>query len=289
MGILKINPSNTLWDSVSISIRHADLYPCSSAWQIDPYILEYNGFFYIWKGIGWVELDGWRLDAQPGDLFLSMVGQRMSAGHDPNRPFTVLSSGFNLRGPGGVDVLRQITVPLRARLPLESRRVLQQTFTDYVAEYQHGGTYAQPAFRGSLLKMLAVTLRLVEELPASCLSKGVPPLAGSEDRVAAVVEFIEKNLSQPLNLHDLARVVHLSPVHFSAQFRRKTGHPPMAFLRRRRMEAARALLASTGQSIEQISRNVGFDDPFHFSRAFRQMVGVSPSAYRTSLKNPFLV
>jgi AraC-like DNA-binding protein len=52
------------------------------------------------------------------------------------------------------------------------------------------------------------------------------------------------------------------------------------------MREARRLLAGTSQPIAQIARQVGYDDPLYFSRAFREMIGQSPMDYRASAKTP---
>jgi AraC-like DNA-binding protein len=61
----------------------------------------------------------------------------------------------------------------------------------------------------------------------------------------------------------------------------------MAYLRERRIGLARSMLAAGDASVEEVANAVGFSDPFHVSRAFRRKTGMSPSAYRASLKSPF--
>ncbi len=54
----------------------------------------------------------------------------------------------------------------------------------------------------------------------------------------------------------------------------------MLYLRRIRVNRARYLLKNTEQLVEEIAFDVGFSDPFHFSRVFRTITGKSPSAWR---------
>ena len=283
-------PANTIdpWDSVWITLIHADLYPCLPSWQIAPARCQYDDLFYIVKGRGWAERDGQRLDAEPGDLFIFRTGHEMSAGHDPNKPVTVYSTGFLVRGPGNSDALRPYAFPDRLRLPFAERREIESLFVDLVSAAHDPGPAGRLAARGTLLRLLAKTIRLSGELPAANKSGAPPPLPGDETRAASVLEHINRNLEQPLSLEELARRAHLSPVYFATMFRKYTGQSPMAYVRQRRMEVARAHLASSDDSIERIARRVGFADPFHFSRVFRRVVGVAPSAYRSQFKNPFL-
>ena len=54
---------------------------------------------------------------------------------------------------------------------------------------------------------------------------------------------------------------------------------PKRFLLEYRIERACAMLAGTDLSIQEISNSVGFEDPFYFSRAFKEIKGVSPRQY----------
>jgi transcriptional regulator GlxA family with amidase domain len=120
------------------------------------------------------------------------------------------------------------------------------------------------------------------------LAGGTGPQPSSDKRVTAAKAYLDRHLSYRVTLADLAREAHLSAEHFSVLFRRVTGQTPMTYVRFRRMEAARGLLATSAASIAEVARAVGFPDPFHFSRVFHRLVGTSPSAYRESFKNPFL-
>lgn len=276
------------WEGVTLELRFADLFPCKPEWRIDPYLVQHAGLFYIWKGQGWLEHEGERLEAQPGDLFFTRPGLHVSAGHDPQRPVTVLSTGFILRARGGLDPLRQLALPRRLRLPPAERKAFAALFVELTGEFQHADPTAQLAARGLALRLLAEALRLTERLPATARAGELRARPGEGARVSAVLEYIDAHLDQPLQLRQLAKAAHLSPVYFAGLFRRETGLPPMEFIRRRRMERARSLLAAGDASIETVAAAVGFADPFHFSRAFRRATGMPPSAYRAALKNPFL-
>ena len=99
-------------------------------------------------------------------------------------------------------------------------------------------------------------------------------------RLHRVVQYIEENLQQPMRLGDLSALVHMSPYHFARLFAGSTGAPPHRFIMRRRIETARALLATDGMRISEIARAVGFCTASHFATTFRRVVGVTPSAYR---------
>ena len=59
---------------------------------------------------------------------------------------------------------------------------------------------------------------------------------------------------------------------------------PKKFVEQKRIHAAKELLSSTELQIYEIAASVGYEDPYHFSRVFKKIVGVSPQAYRNSIK-----
>jgi len=95
-----------------------------------------------------------------------------------------------------------------------------------------------------------------------------------------IIEFIEENLSQPIQPADICRHLNLSYKYLARLARAGLGMSLTGYLHARRIHKARALLTEGNHSISEVARAVGFDDPYYFSRIFRRFEGVSPSAYR---------
>ena len=93
-------------------------------------------------------------------------------------------------------------------------------------------------------------------------------------------DTMDRAYSKPLDVPALARVAHVSPAHFSRQFRATFGETPHRYLQRRRVERAMELLRETARPVTEICFDVGFNSLGTFSRTFREIVGESPSAYR---------
>lgn len=105
----------------------------------------------------------------------------------------------------------------------------------------------------------------------------------SDHRIRQVMDEITRRLSQRITLESLADLAGLSPSRFGHLFQEIVGISPMDFVERQRIERSKQLLAVTSLSIKEISRHVGYDNPFYFSLRFKKRVGVSPKAYRDSL------
>lgn len=104
-----------------------------------------------------------------------------------------------------------------------------------------------------------------------------------EPFLATIHQFMDENLGKAVTLQDLAATVKLSPFHFIRRYHRLKGRPPMAELRRRRMEAARHLLATTDLPMAAIAQSIGLVSIQHLARLFRQQFGVTPGEIRRSL------
>jgi AraC-like DNA-binding protein len=99
-------------------------------------------------------------------------------------------------------------------------------------------------------------------------------------RMLRARDTMDRAFARPLDVPALARVAHVSPAHFSRQFRATFGETPHRYLQRRRVERAMELLRETDRPITAICHDVGFTSLGTFSRTFRAIVGESPSAYR---------
>lgn len=124
---------------------------------------------------------------------------------------------------------------------------------------------------------LGVLTELVEGRP---LQPHALALLTHAERLQPVLATIDAQLGSPLDRAALARLAGLSPSRFHDLFVTVLRQAPMAYVTRRRMQRAQQLLLTTGQSVQAIAAQLGYDDPFHFSRAFRRTTGQSPRGYR---------
>ena len=99
-------------------------------------------------------------------------------------------------------------------------------------------------------------------------------------RMLRTRDTMDRAFAQPLDVPALARVAHVSPAHFSRQFRDTFGETPHRYLQRRRVERALYLLRCTDRSITDVCFDVGFASLGTFSKTFHLIVGESPTEYR---------
>src|SRR5882762_4591251 len=95
-------------------------------------------------------------------------------------------------------------------------------------------------------------------------------------------DLVDARYRQPLDVPALARAAHLSPAHFSRQFRVAFGETPHQYLLTRRLERAAAMLCTTDRSVADICVSVGLSSVGAFTTSFGRTYGVSPTAYRVA-------
>lgn len=102
--------------------------------------------------------------------------------------------------------------------------------------------------------------------------------------VARVKDFIRENLRAPMSLDDLAGLAGYSRFHFARGFRAATGLPPYAYILRARIALACRLLDEARLPVNAVGDAAGFASHPQFASRFRQLTGISPSAYRKIMR-----
>ncbi len=99
-------------------------------------------------------------------------------------------------------------------------------------------------------------------------------------RLLRARDAMDRTYAEPLDIPALARIARVSEAHFIRTFRATFGETPHRYLQRRRVERSMFLLRETDRTVTEICMEVGFASLGTFSRTFRDIVGVSPVAYR---------
>lgn len=102
----------------------------------------------------------------------------------------------------------------------------------------------------------------------------------ADSRLRALWETVDARLSHPWTVEELAAQIPASGEHLRRLCRIGHGCSPMRHVTYLRMRRAAALLSSRALTIEAVATQVGYENPFAFSTAFKRHIGLSPSEYR---------
>jgi transcriptional regulator GlxA family with amidase domain len=92
--------------------------------------------------------------------------------------------------------------------------------------------------------------------------------------------YMEKNYKQPLTLEDLAGRSNMSVRNFIRRFEQATTNTPFEYLQRVRVEAAKKILETKKDGVEQVAARCGYEDVDYFRKIFKRYVAMTPKAYQ---------
>jgi AraC-like DNA-binding protein/mannose-6-phosphate isomerase-like protein (cupin superfamily) len=111
------------------------------------------------------------------------------------------------------------------------------------------------------------------------------PAMNSPDSLGyRIKEYIDKNYTREISLDDIANHLYLSPYYISHIFKKEVGLSTINYLITRRVGEAKKLLLTTDATIEEISRQVGYENSNYFAMLFKKITGTSPGKFRQENK-----
>jgi AraC-like DNA-binding protein len=255
---------------IPLAVVSGGLERCLPDYKIQRASFPFYSVEYVIRGSGSLSLNQRRYTLQPGMVFTYGPGLPHEIIADPASPpvkyfvdFTGQRSQGILRtcqfGPGGVSQLA---------LPHE----LQNLFDELIRCGQRGRPGANELC-AKLLECLA--LRIAESRIPQESAETLSLLSYRHCR-----RHIEENFQRIRTLEQLAAECRLDTAYLCRLFQRYDRESPYKFLMRLKMNRAAEWLAQPGALVKQVAERAGFRDQFHFSRAFKNVFGVAPNAFR---------
>jgi AraC-like DNA-binding protein len=116
---------------------------------------------------------------------------------------------------------------------------------------------------------------LVREQPSA-----QPASRESDSRVLELLRELDRNPHERPSIDELAERTGMGLTAFRSAFHRITGRSPRDYIEQQRVERTARVLVETDRRIVDLARAEGYDDPYHFSRIFKRVMGSSPRNYR---------
>jgi AraC-like DNA-binding protein len=224
-----------------------------------------------YEGDFWIVRHRYRL--LPGDITLSPPGVPSS--------YKLKENGAHLcihfTPPPSLERTPIVRLPLHLRLGPQTAAARERFWRTIDHARQAGDRADSPSALAASASLQELLLWLQVQ---SQRAKGPGRSSLVEEAIQKLEVAIEKSLSRPMLVEELAAGVGLSSEYVARLFARRYGMKLQHYLLLRRIEMARHLLVSSDSSVSDIGRQVGIPDPQYFNKQFRRVTGQSPLAYR---------
>lgn len=270
------NISGRLLQNLSVMVTHAQLSTRYPGWNRTKETPSFNRLYYIDGGEGKVILNGVTYYPKPGQLMIMPAGSTQTTETSHDNPYARYFCHFD------ADIGEWPLFHAANKLFISDAPdpdAVRAIFTEMIQQFQNNDVLSTLRIQASLLNLLALCLE----------SGGYSDFMGEfmqtsdQGKLANVLQYIDQRLKQPMEVEELAELVHLHPNYFIPYFKKFMGVPPMHYVQLKRMELAKKQLSYSDFSISDIAEQVGMELA-HFSKYFKKTTGVSPSAYRNSTK-----
>ena len=243
---------------------------CRPDYAIHRATFPFYSIEYVARGHGELKLRNRTHVLQPGRLFAYGPGVPHHITGSPEDPLVKYFVDF--AGTAAPALLRSCRLKPGQVAHIFPPHALAPLFDELIQSGLQAGRHSA-ALCARLLECLALKL-----LAASAPLENADTLAFMTYQQCR--SHIERHFLRLQSLAQLARECHASQAYLCRLFRRYDRQTPYQFLLRLKMNHAAARLQQPGVLVKQVAEEAGFADPFHFSRVFKNLLGLSPDSFR---------
>lgn len=256
-----------------LQVFHYGMEVCEKGHSFGPAVRDHFLIHFIRSGQGCFQIQGMEYRLQAGQGFLIPPWEITYYEADQKDPWEYWWLGF--QGSKAGELVQSIGLG-------RATPVLDLGCDSSIYPLMEQLLDIRPGEAGSELRIQGQLYLLLGELQRC--GGGHSPTASQitpqEYYVRQALEYIDRNYSRQIKITDITDYVGLNRSYFTTLFCEAMQVSPRRYLLQYRMQKAVELLISTALSVGDVSRSVGYTDPFTFSRAFKKIVGVAPNEYR---------
>ncbi|MHA0857120.1 AraC family transcriptional regulator [Paenibacillus sp. CMAA1364] len=267
-----------LLQNLQVHLENAQFTHCYPEWQELNYIPNYNKFYLICDGEGWLKIGGQEFKPVAGQLCLMPAHVEQSYSTINDHRYSKYWCHFTAT-MGDLDLFQWLEVPYCLNLT-HSFESLKNLFEELASLHEDPSFISRIKEKSILLEIIALFLQEADQSENSHI-QFTAGRAQDIERLHAIEQFINDHMSEPVSLEQIAKQVHLHPNYLVRYFNKYFAVSPLKYLNRKRMQKARALLTTTSLTVREVAEAVGFPDTNHFAKAFRKENSCSPTEYRS--------
>jgi AraC family transcriptional regulator of arabinose operon len=226
---------------------------------------------YCVKGKGWYKVKNKKFAVAPNHYFVLPKGIAHEYGADPADPWSIYWVHFTGEM---ADAFASILQPTQhGPLPTNPSALRLMLFEDLISHLELFNDNANLIYANSSFYAFLISFQRVRHKNP-----------GKEDSpVEKIILYMKENLDKNLSVDDLAKHVHMSASRLAAVFKQKTKLTPISLFTSLKIQKASQLLLDKNYSIKMVAASIGYDDPYHFSKVFKNIMGLSPKFFKQQL------
>ena len=231
---------------------------------------------YCIKGEGWFSVEGKKSHVYPNQFFIIPSETAHAYGCNDKNPWSIYWVHFS------GELARKFYEPKGSTKTIAPSKVSRieeriQLFEEIIQNLEMGYSKENLQYAKICLLHFLASFKYISQF------RQIRKIQ-ERDLIEEAIFFMKENVQNKLSLNEIANESRLSASHFSLVFRKKTGRAPMDYLIHLRIQKACQLLDHSHLRIKEIANKTGFEDPYYFSRIFKNVMRISPTVYRKKLK-----
>jgi AraC-like DNA-binding protein len=243
---------------------------CQADYAIHRSTFAYKAIEFVAQGRGRLTLAGQTTDLLPGAVFSYAPAVPHDISTSAEQP--LVKYFVNFTGQRAFDLLKQHGLSPGSRGQVFAPGEVQEVF-DRLIENGLKATRYSAQLCATLLEYLIV--KIAESLmPGESIQT---PAFATYQRCR---QHIQTHHGCLKSLGQIAKECHVDPAYLCRLFARYDHQSPYQFLMRLKMNVAAERLQNPATLVKQVAAELGFADAFHFSRAFKKVLGISPEGFR---------
>jgi AraC-like DNA-binding protein/quercetin dioxygenase-like cupin family protein len=236
-----------------------------------------NIFIYCEDGSGWVQLNGDKYVLHKNEAFILPANEAHAYGSDNANPWSIYWIHFCGEH---VNMFSSIIGRLVHLQDSDNSRYYDRflLFEEMYQNLEMGYSPENLEYVGFCLNYFLASIKYLSQYREV---KNVK----ETDCIQKSILFMKEHLEDKIVLKDIAGHVGYSSSRFGTIFIEKTSYSPMEYYNQLKIQRACSYLQFSDLKLKEVAFRLGFYDPFHFSKAFKQEMGITPKEYRKRYRN----
>jgi AraC-like DNA-binding protein len=267
-------------ENMPLNIGRLEEINRSPGWHSYYHSHDFYEICYVVSGKGTISVEGVTYKVSAGDIFFHKPGERHKGKTFSRDPYELLVIGLDMVDEELQFMLFEKASKLSQKFDIKQKRNVRDIFENLLKEVRQRNIGHIILVRAFLMEIFVVIVR--EMLGQSRETDYIPRIINThnKDLSRKAVEYLTANYKERLTVGKIAKRFYLSSYHFSRLFKKETSFSLIEYLVRIRIQESAKLLLTTNRAVKEIAYEVGFQDPYYFSKVFKKVYKSTPTQYR---------